>query len=80
MLNTFIIKCADGSKHILKTDYKVVNIRNKKAIFYYFESITRISRQDIIKIYRAESEKDLEGCTMGLTVTKELVHRFNRFH
>lgn len=80
MLNIFIIKCADGSKHTLKTDYKVVNISNRMAIYYYFENIVRVSRYDIIKIYKAESEKDLEDCHMGITVTKELVHCFNRFN
>ena len=80
MLNTFIIKCADGSKHTLKTDYKAINIRNRMAIYYYFESVVRMSRHDIVKIYKAESDEYLEGCRMGITVTKELVHRYNRFH
>lgn len=50
------------------------------AIYYYFESVVRMSRHDIVKIYKAESDEDLEGCRMGITVTKELVHRYNRFH
>lgn len=80
MLNTFIIKCADGSKHTLKTDYKAINIRNRMAIYYYFEQVVRLSRHDIVKIYKVKSIEDLEGCHMGIQVTKELVHRYNRFH
>lgn len=74
----FIINLVNGDKFHLKTDYKKISLVNKMAVLYYIEQFSQVSRYDIKDITKATESKELDDCSLTITVTKKMVHRFNK--
>ena len=74
----FIINLVNGDKFHLKTEYKRISVTNKMAILYYVEQFSQVSRYDIKSIDKATGSKELDGCSLMITVTKAMVKRFNK--
>ena len=73
----FIISLKNGDKYHLKTDYKKITVNNKMAILFYVEQFSQVSRYDIKSITKA-TEEEVKGCSLVITVTKDMVKRFNK--
>lgn len=73
----FIIKLKSGEKYHLKTDYKRLTVHNKMAILFYVEQFSQVSRYDIKSITKA-TEEEVKGCSLVITVSKNMVKRFNK--
>ena len=76
-MENFIINLVNGDKFLLKTDYKKISLVNKMAILYYVEQFSQVSRYDIKSITKATKE-ELDSCSLTITVTKKMVHSFNK--
>lgn len=74
----FIINLVNGDKFHLKTEYKRISVTNKMAILYYVEQFSQVSRYDIKSIDKATESKELDGCSLMITVTKAMIKRFNK--
>ena len=74
----FIISLKSGEKYHLKTEYKRVSLTNKMALYYYIEVFSQCSRKDIIEIRKPISDEELDICSLIITVTKDMVKRFNK--
>ena len=74
----FIINQVNGDKFHLKTEYKRISVTNKMAILYYVEQFSQVSRYDIKSIDKATGSKELDGCSLMITVTKAMVKSFNK--
>lgn len=74
----FIINLVNGDKLHLKTDYKKITVNNKMAILFYVEQFSQVSRYDIKSIEKTTDETKLADCSLIITVTKEMVKRFNK--
>ena len=77
-MENFIINLANGDKFHLKTDYKKINVNNKMAILFYVEQFSQISRYDIKSIEKTTDETKLSDCSLIVTITKDMVRRFNK--
>lgn len=77
-MENFIINLANGGKFHLKTEYKRISVTNKMAVLYFVEQFSQVSRYDIKSIAKATESKELDGCSLTITVTKKMVHRFNK--
>lgn len=77
-MENFIIKLKSGEKYHLKTEYKRISLTNKMALYYYIEVFSQVSRKDIIEIRKPLSDKELDSCSLVITVTKAMVKRFNK--
>ena len=77
-MTDFIINLANGDKFHLKTEYKRISVNNKMAILYYVEQFSQISRYDIKSITKATESKELDSCSLVITVTKAMIKRFNK--
>lgn len=77
-MTDFIINLVNGDKFHLKTDYKKITVNNRMAIIYYVEQFSQVSRYDIKGITKATESKELDSCSLMITVTKKMVHRFNK--
>lgn len=77
-MENFIINLVNGDKFHLKTDYKKISLVNKMAILYYVEQFSRVSRYGIKSIDKATESKELEGCSLVITITKDMVRKFNK--
>lgn len=77
-MENFIINLANGDKFHLKTEYKRISVTNKMAILYYVEQFSQVSRYDIKSIDKATGLKELDGCSLIITVTKAMVKSFNK--
>lgn len=77
-MENFIINLANGDKFHLKTEYKRISVTNKMAILYYVEQFSQVSRYDIKSIDKATGSKELDGCSLMITVTKAMVKSFNK--
>lgn len=73
----FIIN-VNGDKYHLKTDYKRITVNNKMAMLYYIEQFSQVSRYDIKSIEKTTDETKLDSCSLVITVTKDMVKRFNK--
>ena len=73
----FIIKLVNGDKFHLKTDYKRVTVHNRMAMLYYIEQFSQVSRYDIKSIEKTTDETKLTDCSLIITVTKDMVRKFN---
>lgn len=74
----FIIKLKNGESYHLKTEYKRISLTNKMALYYYIEVFSQVSRKDIIEIRKPISDSELDSCSLVITVTKDMVKRFNK--
>ena len=74
----FIISLKNGEKYHLKTEYKRISITNKMALYYYIEVFSQCSRKDIIEIRKPISQDELDSCSLVITVTKDMIKRFNK--
>lgn len=74
----FIISLKNGEKYHLKTEYKRISITNKMALYYYIEVFSQVSRKDIIEIRKPISQDELDSCSLVITVTKDMIKRFNK--
>lgn len=79
-MENFIINLANGDKFHLKTEYKRISITNKMALYYYIEVFSQVSRKDIIEIRKPISQEEIDDCSLIITVTKDMVKRFNRLY
>lgn len=77
-MENFIIKLVSGETFHLKSDYKKITVNNKMAILYYIEQFSQVSRYDIKSIEKTTDETKLDDCSLIITVTKDLVRRFNK--
>lgn len=77
-MENFIISLKNGESYHLKTEYKRVSITNKMALYYYIEVFSQCSRKDIIEIRKPISDSELDDCSLIITVTKDMVKRFNK--
>lgn len=77
-MENFIISLKNGDKFHLKTEYKRISLTNKMALYYYIEVFSQVSRKDIIEIRKSISDSELDGCSLVITVTKDMVKRFNQ--
>lgn len=76
-MEDFIIKLVSGETFHLKTDYKKITVNNKMAILFYVEQFSQVSRYDIKSITKA-TEEEVADCSLIITVTKDMVKRFNK--
>lgn len=76
----FIISLKKGEKYHLKTEYKRISITNKMALYYYIEVFSQCSRHEIAEIRKPISDSELDSCSLVITVTKDMVKRFNRLY
>lgn len=74
----FIISLKNGEKYHLKTEYKRISVTNKMALYYYIEVFSQCSRKEIAEIRKPISDRELNGCSLIITVTKDMVKRFNK--
>lgn len=74
----FIIKLKNGESYHLKTEYKRVSLTNKMALYYYIEVFSQCSRHDIKSIDKVIDKTELDRCSLVITVTKDMVKRFNK--
>lgn len=77
-MENYIIELKNGEKHLLNTEYKRISVTNKMAIYYYFEVFSQVSRKDIIEIRKPISQDEIDKCSLIITVTKNMVKRFNQ--
>lgn len=77
-MENFIINLVNGDKFHLKTDYKKITVNNKMAILYYVEQFSQVSRYDIKDITKATEPKELDSCSLVITITKDMVRKFNK--
>lgn len=77
-MENFIINLANGDKFHLKTEYKRVSITNKMALYYFIEVFSQCSRKEIAEIRKPISDSELSDCSLIITVTKDMVKRFNK--
>lgn len=77
-MENFIIKLKNGESYHLKTEYKRISIMNKMAIYYYFEVFSQCSRKEIAEIRKPISDSELDDCSLIITVTKDMVKRYNK--
>lgn len=76
-MENYIIDLVNGDKFHLKTDYKKITVNNKMAILFFVEQFSQVSRYDIKNITKA-IEEEVRGCSLVITVTKDMVKRFNK--
>lgn len=74
----FIISLKNGEKYHLKTEYKRISLTNKMALYYYIEVFSKVSIKDIIEIRKPISDSELDSCSLIITVTKDMVKRYNK--
>lgn len=77
-MENFIISLKNGEKYHLKTEYKRISLTNKMALYYYIEVFSQVSRKDIIEIRKPISDSELDSCSLIITVTKDMVKRYNK--
>ena len=77
-MENYIIKLLNGDKYHLKTEYKRISINNRMAILYYVEQFSQVSRYDIKSINKSTGSKELDGCSLVITITKAMVRKFNK--
>lgn len=77
-MENFIIKLKNGESYHLKTEYKRISITNKMALYYYIEVFSQCSRYEIAEIRKPISDRELNGCSLIITVTKAMVKRVNK--
>lgn len=77
-MENFIINLVNGDTFHLKTDYKKITVNNKMAILFYVEQFSQVSRYNIKSINKATGPKELDGCSLMITVTKAMVKSFNK--
>ena len=77
-MENFIINLANGDKFHLKTEHKRISVTNKMALYYYIEVFSQVSRKDILDIRKPISDEELDNCSLIITVTKDMVKRFNK--
>lgn len=75
---SYIIELKSGEKYHLKTEYKRISVTNKMALYYYIEVFSQVSRKDIITIRKPLSDEELNSCSLVITVSKNMVKRFNK--
>lgn len=76
-MENYIISLVSGDKFHLKTEYKKITVNNKMAILFYVEQFSQVSRYDIKSINKA-TEEEVKGCSLVITVTKDMVRKFNK--
>lgn len=76
-MENFIINLVNGDTFHLKTDYKKITVNNKMAILFYVEQFSQVYRYDIKSIEKTTDETKLTDCSLIITVTKDMVKRFN---
>lgn len=74
----FIISLKNGEKYHLMTEYKRISVINKMALYYYIEVLSQCSRYEIAEIRKPISDSELDSCSLVITVTKDMVKRFNK--
>ena len=79
-MENFIINLSNGDKFHLKTEYKRISVTNKMALYYYIEVFSQCSRYEIAEIRKPISDSELDSCSLVITVTKDMVKRFNRLY
>ena len=77
-MENFIINLVNGDTFHLKTDYKKITVNNKMAILFYVEQFSQVYRYDIKSIEKTTDETKLTDCSLIITVTKDMVKRFNK--
>lgn len=77
-MENFIISLKNGEKYHLKTEYKRISVTNKMALYYYIEVFSQCSRKEIAEIRKPISDSELSDCSLVITVTKDMVKRFNK--
>lgn len=77
-MENFIISLKNGEKYHLKTEYKRISLTNKMALYYYIEVFSQCSRKEIAEIRKPISDSELSDCSLVITVTKDMVKRFNK--
>lgn len=77
-MENFIISLKNGDTYHLKTDYKKITVNNKMAIMFYVEQFSQVSRYDIKSIEKTTDGTKLDDCSLIITVTKDMVRRFNK--
>lgn len=77
-MENFIINLINGGKFHLKTEYKRISVTNKMAVLYYVEQFSQVSRYDIKDITKATESKELDDCSLVITITKDMVRKFNK--
>lgn len=77
-MENFIISLKNGEKYHLKTEYKRISLTNKMALYYYIEVFSQCSRHDIKSIDKVIDKTELDRCSLVITVTKDMVKRFNK--
>lgn len=50
------------------------------SLYYYIEVFSQCSRYEIAEIRKPISDSELDSCSLVITVTKDMVKRFNRLH
>ena len=77
-MENYIIDLVNGDKFHLKTEYKKITVNNKMAILFYVEQFSQVSRYDIRSIEKTTDETKLTNCSLIITITKDMVKRFNK--
>ena len=77
-MENFIIKLKNGESYHLKTEYKRISVTNKMALYYYIEVFSQCSRKEIAEIRKPISDSELDDCSLIITVTKDMVKRYNK--
>lgn len=77
-MENFIIEMKNGEKHLLKTEYKRITIKNKMAIYFYFEVFSQISRKDILDIRKPKSQEEIDSCNLIILINKAMIKSFNK--
>ena len=77
-MENFIINLVNGDTFHLKTDYKKITVNNKVAILFCVEQFSQVYRYDIKSIEKTTDETKLTDCSLIITVTKDMVKRFNK--
>ena len=77
-MENFIISLKNGEKYHLKTEYKRISLTNKMALYYYIEVFSQCSHKEIAEIRKPISDSELDSCSLVITVTKDMVKRFNK--
>lgn len=77
-MENFIIEMKNGEKHLLKTEYKRITIKNKMAIYFYFEVFSQINRKDILDIRKPISQEEIDSCNLIIFINKAMIKKFNQ--
>lgn len=77
-MENYIIEMKNGEKHLLNTEYKRISVTNKMALYYYIEVFSQCSRYEIAEIRKPISDSELDSCSLIITVTKDMVKRYNK--